>query len=229
MLPLLSQQEGSNKFAYARDGQLGLLTMVIKQEPNFDVNAVDEDGRTLLHWASGSGHLEIVESLLANFKANPNTHDEEGWTPLLSACSAGRLGVVKRLVAAGAQLDAVTSSGTTCLHYAASKGHADVVAFLLEQADRLIRVQDKRGDTPLHRGVRSLAVVKLLLAKNSGIVSIRNKRGKTALHDAAEESAGEVCKVLLEAGADADAKDDEGATPRMLGGQPLEDIWPRKK
>lgn len=91
----MGQQQGSDKFAYSREGQLGLLKMVIKQEGDkFDVNALDDDGRTLLHSASSSGHLEIVEYLLS-LGANPNTHDEEYWTPLMSASSGGKLGGTK--------------------------------------------------------------------------------------------------------------------------------------
>jgi 26S proteasome non-ATPase regulatory subunit 10 len=226
MLPVLSQQLGSNKFAYAREGQFGLLNMTLKAEVDLDINAVDEDGRTLLHWASSAGNLEIVEHLLTAYKANPNTKDEENWTPVLSACSAGKLGVARRLVAAGAKIDVVSSSGASALHYASSKGHLDVVAFLIEQGAS-VGAQDKHGDSPLHRAVRSVPVVKLLLQKGAS-VKLRNKRGRTALHDAAEEGAEEVCKLLLDAGGDADLKDEEGVTPRTLGGQVLEGIWPRK-
>ncbi len=225
------QQQGSNKFAYARDGQLGLLKMVLSQEgASVDVNAVDEDGRTLLHWASGAGHLEVVEYLLSVFGASvsANTADEEGWTPLLSACSAGRLGVARRLASAGARGEARTSSGGTALHFASSKGHADVAAFVAQQWPALVAARDARGDTPLHKAARSAAATTVLLEQKAD-VSARNKRGRTPLHDAAEDAAQDVCKILLEHGADPDARDEEGSTPRTLGGQALEDLWPKKK
>ncbi len=216
---------GSGKFAYARDGQLGLLTGALRSETGLKIDEVDEDGRTLLHWASSGGHLDMVELLLTTYKADPNTADEEQWTPLLSASSAGALPVVRRLVAAGARLDARTSAGGTPLHYAASKGREHVAAFLVEQGASLTAT-DKRGDTPLHKAARSPSVAKMLLAKGAS-PNKTNKTGRTALHEAAEDGKGDVCKLLLEAGADADLVDQEGATPRMLGGQALEDIWPR--
>lgn len=121
----------------------------------------------------------------------------------------------------------MSSSGASCLHYAASKGHKDIVAFLLEQAPALLGNQDKRGDSVLHKAVRHIAIVQLLLDKGANVKS-RNKRGRTPLHDAAEEGDEAVSKLLLQAGADADVKDEEGATPRSLGGQALEGIWPKR-
>ena len=60
-------------------------------------------------------------------------------------------------------------------------------------------------------------------------MNARNKRGRSALHEAAEEGAREACALLLARGADADARDEEGSTPRALGGAPLQDLWPRSR
>lgn len=49
----------------------------------------------------GSGHLEVVESLL-EAGANAHIRNAKGWAPVHSAAAAGHLEVVLRLVAAGA-------------------------------------------------------------------------------------------------------------------------------
>lgn len=212
-------------FRFASEGQRGLLSAALKQE-GVDVNAKDADGRTLLHGAASNGHLEIVE-LLLSAKAEVNTHDEEGWTPLISAASAGKLGVVRRLGQAGADVSAVTSRGCSALTYACSKGHTDLVAFLLEQ-NSPVNSADQQGDVPLHRAARHGDIVQLLLAHKNVVVSRRNKVGKTPLHIAAEEGEEKSCRLLLEAGCDADALDVDKQTPRTLGGSALEGVWPRK-
>ena len=57
----------------------------------------DEDGRTLLHWASVIGRHEVLD-LLFERRAQVNTQDEGGFSPLISAASAGRLDVVNKLI-----------------------------------------------------------------------------------------------------------------------------------
>lgn len=217
----------SNKFAYARDGQVALLNMVIKSEPNFDVNAKDEDERTLLHWAASGGHSEIVDLLLNTYHADPNSVDDEGWTPLLSACATGRLSIVKSLLKSGAHLNTTSSQGVSCLAYAASKAHEDVVDFLLQQKISVSR-PDKHGNTPLHRAVRNISIVRKLLKAGANVDSI-NASGQSPLHIAAQENEREVCIELLAAGADPSVKDKDGYTPITYGGQALEDVFTKKR
>ncbi len=62
----------------------------------YDVNAVDEDERTALHWAAAAGHMEVVEYLTD--KSKIDHQDDAGWTPLMSAASAGHVDVVSYLI-----------------------------------------------------------------------------------------------------------------------------------
>jgi hypothetical protein len=52
-------------FAYAREGKLQLI-LVSSQQPGFDWNAVDADGRTMLHWAVASGQRLVYELFILN-------------------------------------------------------------------------------------------------------------------------------------------------------------------
>ena len=57
----------------------------------------DTQSQTVLHVASKSASLEIVD-LLVNYKADVNAHDMDGFTPLHLAAMHGNIQVVKKLV-----------------------------------------------------------------------------------------------------------------------------------
>ena len=64
----------------------------------------DPQSRTVLHVASKSASLEIVD-LLVKYKADINAYDAEGFTPLHLAAMYGNIQVVKKLVETNADLN----------------------------------------------------------------------------------------------------------------------------
>ena len=79
---------------------------------------------------------------------------------------AGHASVVRRLLAAGASVDAADDDDWTPLHAAAHRGHASIAQQLLA-AGASARARDNRGWTPLHCAARegnTSSVVKVLLA-----------------------------------------------------------------
>ena len=64
----------------------------------------DTQSRTVLHVASKSASLEIVD-LLVKYKADINVYDADGFTPLHLAAMYGNIQVVKRLVEMNADLN----------------------------------------------------------------------------------------------------------------------------
>ncbi|KAF9270802.1 ankyrin [Marasmius fiardii PR-910] len=72
----------------AQTHQIGLLRTLISEDSKL-ANAVDEDGRTPLHWAASSGSLEIVRILLEH-RAEVDKIDGSGWTALHIAVRATR-------------------------------------------------------------------------------------------------------------------------------------------
>jgi len=89
--------------------------------------ARDSLQRTSLHDAAHAGHLSCVAMLLGKhgaYKLTPdevNAADVDGCTPLHVAAYHGQSQVCGKLLAAGARLDAVTSSGSTPLMLAQHK------------------------------------------------------------------------------------------------------------
>ena len=67
---------------------------------------------------------------------------------LIEAVKTGDIEKAGELIAAGAKVDEKDKFGNTPLHWAALKGHTEIVAALLEKANK--EVEEKDGWTPLH-------------------------------------------------------------------------------
>ena len=114
-----------------------------------DVNAAQGDGMTALHWAAMNDDLRMVEMLVyagANVKASTRIG---AYTPLFMASRAGNAAIVGVLLAAGADPNAVTSTGATPLMPAAESGSAAAVAALLDQGADVNATESALGQTAL--------------------------------------------------------------------------------
>lgn len=83
------------------------------------------------------------------------------------AVAAGDLPSLRAMLAKGANLDTKDEDERTPLHWAASVGAVDVVAFLVDEAHVRVNVQDDAGWTPLMSATSAghVSVVSLLLSK----------------------------------------------------------------
>ena len=104
-----------------------------------DVNAGDDGGITPLQHATGNGHKEIAQLLIAK-GADVNTKDSDGGTPLhLAAIGFRHKEIAELLIASGADVNAQLNDGITPLDFA--------IAFKrTETADLLRKHGGKTGD-----------------------------------------------------------------------------------
>lgn len=111
-----------------------------------DVNTVDRDGNTLLARAAQRGHREVFTLLLGS-GARIETRNRFGETPLMYAALGGNEGIVRELIGKQVRINA-DAPAWTAMHYAALRGHAGVLALLLD-AGGDINAASENGTTPL--------------------------------------------------------------------------------
>ncbi|MGD9583098.1 MAG: ankyrin repeat domain-containing protein [Lysobacterales bacterium] len=153
-------------------------------------NSTDALGCTALLRAAGGGHAALVECLLAQ-GADPAIGSTAGATALSVAVSAGCDAIVTRLIAAGAQVDQPIADGITPLMLAAALGRDSIVAALLLRGARP-GCSDRHGASALHAAVQF------------------------AWASAGEQPAHSIITRLLDAGADVNARDQDGASALLL-------------
>ncbi len=166
-----------------------------------DINAVDSLGRSAFVQAIISGHRDAI-GLFLRRGANVNKPDSFGRTPLFYAFSPGKEDILRLLVERGAQVNVRDRSGRTALYYPISYGYPDAVSYLLaNRADA--RIVDLEGNTPLHWAIPNTDF----------------RLGETAYGIAFEDNPYvryRILEILLEHGADPDARNRRGLTPLDL-------------
>jgi len=162
------------------------------------------------------------------FVERPMPHGEEAWLPLHVAAAHGCDAAAAALLKQGARPDARTRftnpfhARATALHLAAAAGHLAIVERLLNRGATLA-VRDAGDRTPLSRAARTahVEVVRRLIGAGAPL-ELRSTAGLTPLHEAihtaegCEEQVEGVITVLIEAGADVDARcprDPDAFTP----------------
>ncbi len=103
-----------------------ILTLIEEGE---DIDAVDSEDTSVLHWAVYGDNLEAAEVLL-QAGANPDTVDYTDSTPLITAAANGNAELTEQLLNYGADSAYIDSSGSTAYDYAMEYGYNDVAALL---------------------------------------------------------------------------------------------------
>lgn len=168
------------------------------------VNEPDTLGGTPLHDACWAGELEIARLLVERGARVNARHREAGSTPLHYAVITNHAAVVEFLLDKGADLQATYQSGSTPLHLAANRGYAGIAGLLIARGAEVNRA-DAGGATPLDEAAWKghAAMVTLLIGKGGRFSAATLSQAVTKGHD-------DVVKLLLAAGADANATGTDG-------------------
>jgi ankyrin repeat protein len=196
----------------------------------------DDRGMRLLHVCVAHDRPEIARLLLAH-GADPDLRHAGGRTPLHDALELGRRAMGKVLIEGGAEVDVCaaallgdctrlarllderperihdTSTHETVLGWAAFGGHPDVVRLLVQRGAELTAAEALIPACMCNHAAFVAAALELGADPDERAGSL----GRTALHHAAElrytQDATEVARVLLDGGADVNARDADGWTP----------------
>ena len=154
-----------------------------------DVNAMDDEKNSPMHYAVRMKNLEIVKALL-KAGANPESENSMRTTPLVLAVITDDLQMIQLLVGSGALVKTSGLTKTyTVLHTAAANSHNMETLKILLKAGANVNAIDEISNTPLH-----YAVFRAISGKDSTNKLIEN------------------ITTLLAAGADPNAKNREGVT-----------------
>ena len=136
------------------------------------------DGLTQLHLAclaDVDDVQRVCELVELGWPGSVEARNDYGYTPLMWSSSRGHAGIVKALLAAGADENAATNHGWTALIWACYYGRLEC-ARLLVAAKALVNARSREGYTPLNcaRGSRNAtanpAIEALLLAAGATAV-----------------------------------------------------------
>ncbi|KAJ1976513.1 hypothetical protein H4R34_003954, partial [Dimargaris verticillata] len=181
-------------------------------EPDTTVKAAQRFAPTVsqLCQAAEVGGLAALQDLLARSRALSKT-ETEGSHAHSPAPSNPSLYTV--LTAGSAN----TATGMAPLHYAAKRGHLEIVQWLVDHARVAVDQCDREGETALLKSAYQghFAVVRYLLQRRAD-VQHADKDGWTTLHNASSRGDVKLVRWLCEkAGAEVDVQNSQGYTPLM--------------
>jgi hypothetical protein len=186
-----------------------------------------------------SKHVESFYSLCRFIRI----WSQEKSDPMHMAARAGDLAKLSALIEEGANVNVKNMWGETALHYAAERGHKEVVELLIAKgadihAGRIEALQYaiehehtevaiilinkganvnpkiQSGWTPLHSAaLEGYKQVAEILLAKGAYVNSKNKDGYTPFHYALWHSKTDIARLLIEKGVDVNEKDPSGYTP----------------
>ncbi|KAL2768963.1 ankyrin repeat and SOCS box protein 9 isoform 2 [Daubentonia madagascariensis] len=192
-------------------GRLLSLRNLISQ--GWTVNLITADRVSPLHEACLGGHLSCANILLQH-GALVNGVTTDWHTPLFNACISGSQDCVNVLLQHGASPHPESDLASP-IHEAAKRGHVGCVESLIAHGGNIDHNISHLG-TPLYLACENqqIACAKKLLESGA---SVNQGRGlDSPLHAVARMSSGELARLLMDFGADTQAKNAEGKRPVEL-------------
>jgi ankyrin repeat protein len=147
--------------------------------------------------AAAIGRMDALEGFIAN-PAAVTAYSYDGWTPLHLAAFFGQVAAAERLLAAGAQTNAVSRNAlrNTPLHAAVAGGQVEVSLRLIEAAAD-VNARDAGGHTPFHIAAEAgyVPVAKALLARGAD-AHVVDAEDRTPLSRAAAKGHAEIVDLI---------------------------------
>jgi ankyrin repeat protein len=128
--PLMFMVEEGMKIKDKKQRDIFIERLIYFLKYRVNIDAKDNDGRTVIHKAVIANDLLVVEKLLTK-KADLSIRDIHGRTALHHTQWHGNYKIARWLIAAGADMNLPDNSGFTLLNYAAVFGHLRLIIALI--------------------------------------------------------------------------------------------------
>jgi Ankyrin repeats (3 copies) len=170
-----------------------------------------------LYYAALCGFANLVEQLIVKHPQHVNAIGGFYRTPAVAALAGRHFELAQVLHRNKSSVEPRGNDENTPLHSAACYGALEMVQVLLDYGVD-VNAQNEYHNTPLDYASRSghrndARVARLLIAHGADPNSRESSRGFTPLHRASRFGRIEIVRLLIEHGANVEAKDDEGRTP----------------
>jgi quinoprotein dehydrogenase-associated probable ABC transporter substrate-binding protein len=191
-----------------------------------DVNQPDNQGWTPLISAARQRHDDMI-NLLIELGADVNLAKSDGTTPLIAAASRDHVPSIKVLLEHGADIEKPGPQGFRALPLAIADDNYEAAKALIEAGAKVNEPSGAEGLTPLMvaaaqtapaegamflpSSTRPIDIAKSLIERGAN-VNAQSTKGVTALMIAATHNNPPMIGLLMESGADASLKDDQGQT-----------------
>ena len=174
-----SAQNPDEIWIYVQNDRVGQVKALLDQ--GLDPNSRTNIGNPILMQAVRDNSWAVFDLVLENPATEINILNGYQETPLMYVSIVGDLNRAKRLVAKGAE---VNHLGWTPLHYAASKGHVEVVKYLLS-IGAMPNAPAPDGTSPIMMAARSGSLDAVQVLLNAGAdPSAININGENAVNAA---------------------------------------------
>jgi len=159
----------------------------------FDPNTRNPNGEHGLYLAVREPSPKVAAALIAWAKTDVEARNAKDESPLMLASLKGLTEVARALIGRGAD---VNKPGWAPLHYAATRGHLDIMILLLEN-HAYIDASSPNGSTPLMMAALygTPSAVKLLLEEGADPL-IKNDLGLTAIDFAYRDNRAESAEII---------------------------------
>ncbi|XP_053155056.1 ankyrin repeat and death domain-containing protein 1B isoform X3 [Hemicordylus capensis] len=199
----------------AKTNNLDTMERLFKK--NININAVNIQKRTALHFAVAGNHISAVDFLL-HHKARVDKADMHGLTAIHLAAWSGNLDIMLMLIKAGADQKAKDQEGRNVLHFAAQNNNVRIVDYFIQDLQlKDLNKPDEKGRKPflLAAAMGHVEMIDELIFLNLFTLE-KDNEGNAALHLAAKNGHSEVLEVLLQQWEKIDEFNQNGETPFHL-------------
>jgi ankyrin repeat protein len=147
----------------AEQGNVDIFNVLLPHAPKDLSTITDQNNCTVLHFATLSDNLELVELIIKHSNALLTKSDSTAALPSHWACTHGYADLLPLVADKEETKSAVDKNGWTPLHFAAANNRPQCIEWLLQNgADKSIRDKSERTALDLANQRQFLDVVELL-------------------------------------------------------------------